>query len=370
MSMSKNIKNTSDVTDHNKRLQEIAVFKLGDLSDDEVLRLLAERKQLEVLQRQYEKLQKEEEERQLLEKKKIEERQQRKQKIETLLQEIETLNQSITPSKGDDELLSLVTQRKELEKELETLGVDVPQSSSHPVPAAMPETMRVEAPSHNKEEARDEQEAFIPVSDTKIAESPHVVEATPTPSHFRQSLTEAFGKEEIVPNTFEEGSTLKRYLDQLKNNAGSLGTLLQEMPLDAKRNKAFMLKVAEIDSAYAMHYADKELKTNEDFNIRIASMPNNRNSGNAVAEMLPEARTPAVVLAAVKQDAQNIKFAQPNMEAYDEMIRIAKQKTIETITRFKDAADVMLLIPRLLQKDKQFMLDVESIITKKETDGV
>jgi hypothetical protein len=189
-------------------------------------------------------------------------------------------------------------------------------------------------------------------------------EAEPTPS-FKKSLKEEFGQETIEED-LPEGGELQRYLNQLKNNTGALGTLLQEMPADAKKNKAFMLQVAEIDPAYAMHYSDKELKKNESFNIKIASMKNPRNSGNALAEMLPEARTSRVVLVAVKQDYRNVKFVQPNMADYDEIIRIAKKVTLEKLNDLKSAADMLLIIPRLLQQDKQFMAEAKEIAVEEK----
>ena len=166
-----------------------------------------------------------------------------------------------------------------------------------------------------------------------------------------------------------EGSAFSGYLHQLQDNTGALGTLLQGMPLDAKKNKAFMLKVAEIDPAYAMHYADQDtLKRDEDFNIRIASMKNPRNSGNALAEMLPEMRTSKVVLAAVKQDYRNIKLVRPEMAEYDEMMRIAKKAALEKIADLREAADITLLVPRVLQQDKEFMRAVAHATASPESE--
>lgn len=340
-----------------------------NLSDDEVLRLLAERKRLEELQREYEKLQKEEEERLLLEKKNAEEHEENERKKEALAQAIEKLNRSISPDKADDELLALIAERKALEQELENIGIDSPRSVSAEMivePAAIPATdMPGESLPEKKETVIEKQEISLP-PETSIPEKMEEKQEEPLQPSFRKSLKEEFGQEGILTDGLQEGGELHRYLDQLKNNTGSLGTLLQEMPIDAKKNKAFMLKVAEIDSAYAMHYADNELKKDEDFNIRIATMKNQRNSGNPLAEMLPEARTSKVVLAAVKQDYRNIKFVQPNMAEYDEMMRIAKNVAMEKIKDLKDAADLMLLIPRPLQQDKQFMAEVAKITAGKK----
>lgn len=367
--MAKNIKTEDGVTEHNERLQEIAAMTFENLSDDEVLRILAERKRLEELQHEYEKLQKAEEERLLLERKNAEKREETEKKKETLAKEIEKLNRSISPDKADDELLALIGERKALEQELENVGTDSPRSSSAEMivePAAIPATdMSGESLPEKEEPVIEKQEISLP-PETSIPEKTEEKKEAPLLPSFRKSLKEEFGQEGILADDLQEGGELHRYLDQLKNNTGSLGTLLQEMPSDAKRNKAFMLKVAEIDSAYAMHYADTELKKDEDFNIRIATMKNQRNSGNALAEMLPEARTSKVVMAAVKQDYRNIKFVQPNMEAYDEMMHIAKNVALERIKDLKDAADLLLLIPRPLQQDKQFMAEVAKITAGKK----
>lgn len=147
---------------------------------------------------------------------------------------------------------------------------------------------------------------------------------------------------------------------------GSLGTFLQEMPLEAKAHKQFMLKVAELDPAYAMHYADKTLKMNESFNVRIAAMKNPRNSGNPLAEMLPEARTSRVVLTAVRQDYRNVKFVQPTMEDYDEILRIAKMATLKKVQELQEAVDITLIVPRPLSQDKRFMEQVYAVIAQQQ----
>lgn len=277
----KNEKLENDIRENGKRLAEIATIKFEELSDIEILNILAERKRLLELKREYEALREEEEERALLEKR-------------------------------------LLEQSEAIEKQKETLVAAV----------------------------------SMPGTETSRGKT--------RPGGFRESLKEEFGGE-TIGEEIPENSELRRYLTQLKNNTGSLGTLLQEMPADAKKNKAFMLAVAEFDPAYAMHYADQELKRNEDFNLRVAAMKNPRNSGNALAEMLPEARTSRVVLAAVKEDYRNIRFIQPNMEDYDEMINIAKKAALEKIKELKNAADAMLLVPRPLQQDARFMEEVRTI---------
>lgn len=327
------------------RLEDIARMQLGALSDDAVLGLLAERRQLFEMQREYAARQKAAEERAALETKKREaQKAVQKKKAETA-EALKALNRSISPEKDDEELLMLIAKRKALEKQLADLTAEDSRSDQ----AAMTEDVRTQ-PVDTAAEAVSVVEQDIRTVPVSLA--PEMV----------QPPTEAFGRDVISPDDFNEGSTFHRYLEQLQNNTGSLGTLLQEMPLDAKKNKAFMLKVADIDPAYAMHYADQDtLKRDEDFNIRIASLKNPRHSGNAVAEMLPEARTSKVILAAVKQDYLNIKFVRPDMAEYDEMIKIAKKAALERVKDLKEAADIMLLIPRPLQQDTQFMQDIERI---------
>ena len=332
--------------DSTARLEDIAQMRLGALSDDAILGLLAERRQLLEMQREYAARQKEEEERAARETKKREaQKAVQKKKVETT-EALEALNQSISPEKDDEELLMLIARRQALEKQL----VDLTAEDSRSDQAAMVEdvpTKPIDTAAEVVSAAKQKDVRTAPVSFApEIAQPP----------------TEAFGREVISKDDFNEGSTFHRYLEQLKNNTLSLGTLLQEMPLDAKKNKAFMLKVADIDPAYAMHYADQDtLKRDEDFNIRIASLKNPRHSGNALAEMLPEARTSKVILAAVKQDYLNIKFARPDMAEYDEMMSIAKKAALERVKDLKEATDIMLLIPRPLQQDTQFMQEIEHI---------
>ncbi len=348
---------------NNQRLKEIAAMKFGELADDAVSQILDERRHLTELGSEYEKLRQEEEERLLLEKQRAEQSEAIKKQKQALAKKIEKLNQSISPDKADDDLLALIAERKTLEKELENLETD----SSGLLPPAAPPVAATEI------SQTDIPPANLTGSPGAVAtEMNETVETSaekePTPS-FKASLKEEFGKEGIEEG-LPEGGELQRYLNQLKNNTGSLGTLLQEMPADAKKNKAFMLQVAKIDPAYAMHYADVELKRNDDFNIRVAVLKNPRNSGNALAEMLPEARTSRVVLTAVKQDYRNIKFVQPNMADYDEMMRIAKKAALENLKSLKNAADMSLLIPRPLQQDAQFMAEAKEVIAENNKPAV
>lgn len=375
--MVKNTKIEKGAIEERERLAAIAEMKFGALSDDEVLALLAERKHLEVLQSEY-AAQKKKEEEKAQEQARIEEEHRKQQeevvhKKEALAQAIATLNESLSPDKTDNELLTFIKQRKALEKELEalnsmsessepTLAVSIPQSAPLP-PIESEQAAAIEDEPQNTAPAEVSlpDEIKIPIS---IAEKNGTESAV---ANFKQSLKEDFGTEGIQDNDIAQGSELYRYLEQLKNNVGSLSTFLQEMPAQAKKNKAFMLKVAEIDPAYAMHYADAvTLKRDEDFNIKIASMKNPRNSGNALAEMLPEVRTSKVILAGVKQDYRNIKFIQPNMEAYDEIMGIAKKATLTRLKELKEAADMMLIIPRLLQEDKLFMEEAKKVLSGKQ----
>lgn len=361
--MVKNTKIENEAAKAGKRLQEIAEIKFEDLTDDDVLQFLEERKRLKEIKREYERLQKEEREhlrreqdrlrkeeegRKLLEKQRAEQHETLKKQKRELTGEINKLNESISADKVDDELLAIIAKRKKFEEELKNIEADLVSE----FPIEVSQIKRVEMSEEN-----------VSADNFDNKKSPDVAISL---TSFRKSLKDEFGQEGIAGD-FPEGGELHRYLTQLKNNTGSLGTLLQEMSADAKKNKAFMLQVAKIDPAYAMHYADEELKNDEDFNIRVASLKNPRNSGNALAEMFPKGRTSRVVLAAVKQDYRNIKFVQPNMEHYDEMMHIAKKATMEKLKDLKNATDMLLLIPRPLQRDTQFMAEAKKVMPDKTT---
>lgn len=340
------IKNSEATQD--KRLQEIAETMLGTLSDDEVAGLLAERKHLLEREREILEQQKKEEVKRLeLEKQEEQKLQLVAAKKKELLKGLAELNQSISSDKTDSELLFLVKQRKTFEQELKDLGKNIPQESV-PVPV---EPLSI--PEEKVSESASPQETVVPpLSNPEI------------------SSKEQFGQEEVQGDDIEEGE-FQRYMDQLKSNTGSLGALLQNMPQSAKKSKIFMLKVAETDPAYAMHFADSEtLKKDEAFNIRVASLKNPRNSGNALAEMLPEARTSKVVMAAVRQDYLNVKFIRPAMEGYDEILGIAKKEALAKIRQLKDAADVLLLVPKPLQQDAEFMKEIKSIASEAKSKQV
>lgn len=360
--------------EHKKRLQEIAEVRFGMLSDDEILRFLAERKRLSDVEREYEKVQKEEVAR-LEREKKEEDLKAVEKKKTTILKKIEELNKSISGKMSDDDLLVLVARRKELEKEVAESGGETHPQKEEILPAPTPPAQVALVP-----DVLPEKEFAEPKTEVRVAapkeggeagsggEKKAVTDETLSRG-LKNHIEEEYGDEKISNSGIEEGTEFQRYFDQLKNNVGSLGTLLQNMPLDAKKNKAFMLRVAKIDPAYAMHFADKEtLKRDEDFNLRIASLDNPRNSGNALAEMLPEARTSKVLLAAVKQDYRNVRFIQPDMADYDEMMSIAKRAALEKVKNLKEATDILLLIPKLLQQDKQFMLQVKEITGPKKAE--
>lgn len=375
--MAKDTQTKDAVEEYKRRLQEITQIQFGVLSDDAILRFLAERNRLSVSVSEYERKEQEEADRLEREKKEAARKVAEKKRI-TLSEKIEELNKSISPDKKDDDLLTLVSERRVLEIELETINREFPSEkdpvekkpilSQKVVEAIVPSKELSEetvTPAVPREDIPDK--IVVPIVPQVIVEEAvvekkeeRIPEVTPPEVTVPQ---EEFGSEKIQDDGIEENSEFDRYFDQLKSNAGSLGEFLQQMPVAAKKNKAFMLKVATIDPAYAMHYADKDtLKLDEDFNVRIASLDNPRNSGNALSEMLPQARTSKVLLTAVKQDYRNIKFIQPNMAAYDEIMNIAKTGAFEKVKSLKEAADASVLIPRLLQQDKQFMLQIKEII--------
>lgn len=116
-----------------------------------------------------------------------------------------------------------------------------------------------------------------------------------------------------------------------------------------------------------MHYADQNtLKRDPDFNIKVAAMRNTKGSGSALSEMLPEARTPQVVMAAIKADYRNVRFLLPQMEGYDDMLARAKNGALQKVKELKDGASLSLLLPKILQKDKEFMKQIEAIVPRSD----
>lgn len=330
-----------------KRLAEIAKTAFGELSDEEVLHLLAERKQLQELQEQYEELQRE----QIALAQAEEER-------GAIMQELDRLNKLISPDKPDDELIHLVEERKIWEAKLETAETNLTRLksgeegvNSEQIPALVTEVLT--------EEPAPVSEPAIPEGQTETI-SNSVDETIGS-----ASVDQEFGMEKITERTLDENSEFFPYLEEIQNNVSSIGRILEGLPIAAKKDKLFMLAVAKIDPAYAVHYADKNsLKNDEDFNLRVASMKGNAHSGSALSEMPPEARTPAVVMAAIKSDYRNVRFLLPQMEGYDDMLNRAKSGAIQKLKELKDSADVAILIPKILQKDKAFMKEVEEIVPK------
>ncbi len=357
--MEKTIQTQNGPEENKKRLQEIAGMQFGALSDDEILRFLAERKHLFDREREYEKIQEEEAIR-LEQKKKEEENLKRAEKKKSaIMQKIDGLNESISPDKKDDDLLNLIAERKALEKELEALEKKTVLTEEKDTSVAYPHPQIEREASLKQNTPEKELPTGIPEEKKNSVSS--------VEQKRKIFVPEDRGVEGINDAGIEENSEFQTYLSQLRGNTGSLGELLQGMPLRAKKNKAFMLKVAEIDPAYAMHYADNEtLKHDEDFNFRIASLDNPRNSGNPLVEMLPEGRTSKVLLAAVKRDYHNVRFIQPALENYDEILALAKKSVLERVKDLKEAVDVTVIVPRLLQQDKQFMLQVSEMIEPKK----
>lgn len=340
---------TKTTPQYEERLEQIAHTSFGALTDDQVLQLLAERKQLETLKEQYEHIQKEQE--------RVAEVQSEKAVIE---KELERLNALISPDKPDDELIRLVEERKTWEEKLATadealraLGVAVEQTIF--------------------EEKKEQTEKKVPVAvDAPIEKESEPVEEVAAVETEQESVSvEAvdtdFGEQKIVEMKIDSGSELGQYLEQMEKDPESLGKILDNLPASAKRDKLFMLSVAQIDPAYAMHYADKDvLKKDEDFNLKVVAIKGKRSTGNVLAEMLPEARTAAVVMAAVKHDYRNVRYALPQMADYDKMLERAKKSAIEKVKELKEGVDISVLVPKVLQKDKEFMETIEKIVPKEE----
>lgn len=336
---------TQTTPQYEERLEQIAHTSFGALTDDQVLQLLAERKQLEALKEQYEQVQKEQE--------RVTEIQSEKANIE---KELERLNALISPDKPDDELIRLVEERKTWEEKLattdealRTLGVVVEQTAF--------------------EEKKEQTDKKVTVeTETPIEKEPEPIEEIVAPLEADQEAVDVdFGEQKIVEMKIDPGSELGQYLSQMEKDPSSMGKILDNLPVSAKRDKLFMLSVAAIDPAYAMHYADKDvLKKDEDFNLKVVAIKGKRSTGNVLAEMLPEARTAAVVMAAVKHDYRNVRYALPQMADYDKMLERAKKSALEKVKELKESVDISVLVPKILQKDKEFMEKIEKIVPKEE----
>ncbi len=345
----------AQTTEYTERLEQIAHTVFGELSDDQVLQLLAERKQLEALKEQYEQVQKEQEEKAHMQAEKAE--------IESQLEHLNTL---ISPDKPDDELIHLVEERKVLEEKLAAADQALGGSSVSEVSIQAQEEKPEEKPKENSVEKSEEEPALVigKKEEEKPVESHSESQSQGTDQFV---VNKDFGEHKIQEFTLDANSELAQYISQMEGNPDGMGKLLEDLPVAAKRDKMFMLAVAQIDPAYAMHYADKDvLKKDEDFNVKVVSMKGKRASGNVLAEMTPEARTEAVVMAAVKQDYKNVRFVLPQMKSYDQILERAKKMALQKVKELKESVDIAVLVPKILQKDKAFMEQVEKLVPKEE----
>ncbi len=368
-------------TQNASRLQAISETTFGSLTDEIVLELLAERRLLTKENSLFESIRDEETKRAAA----------LSEEEHALERKLEELNTSITPDKDDDTLLSLIQHRKEVETKLEALNLEEAKLSEHAVSV---ETHPKEEPQENavsnddlssnqgtqpigdhknetepKEMSPEKEESVItPIPDeisidadssqqeNIVAEEPVKVESP------KKVLDSQIGSEGIKGVSSQES---KSYLQFLQASPEEALSQLETLPESLRKDKIFMLEVAKVDPAYAMHYADaKTLKKDEDFNIRIAGMKNPRDSGNPLAEMLSEMRTNQVVMAAVKQDFRNLRYATRSMEGYEEMIGIAKREAREKVRSLGQAVDIRVFLPKTLREDKEFLKEIEEIVEK------
>lgn len=327
------------VQKYKERLAEIAEITFGTLSDDQVLQFLAERKHVEGLKQESEQAEKEEE--------KI--RQAEKERV-SIEKELARLNALISPDKDDDELLRLIEERKGWEEKLAVVAATLPASKGKTQPD-VPPVVSVEPKPLPTPEKASAPEATIEIVQEDKSEA--------------SSADAGFGEHAIAEVSLNPGTELGQAFERMKQDPHALGKILDDLSVAAKRDKLFMLAVATIDPAYAMHYADKDvLKKDEDFNMKVIATKGKQVSGSVLAEMLPEARTATVVMAAVKRDYRDIRFALPQMDGYEEMIEKAKKAALEKAKAMKESVDVALLIPKILQKDKEFMAEVEKLAAR------
>jgi hypothetical protein len=326
------------------RLKEIQASTLAGLSDDAILELLAERKHLENVVAEYQKQETE-----------SAQKHDNLVKEEHLVEEkIAHLNEEIRPDKKDEELIALIQERKLLEEEL----LHIEQELGSPLPS--PEIKKA-TPIKKEVESPKQEVEVVPAISPLPQEIKEVVEE-PKPL-FKEA---GFGDQGIQLDGLQESGDFEKYVHQLEASRDSLGGFLQSLPRVARVNKSFMLRVASIDPAYAMHYAVDGLRRDENFHIQIASIRNTRGSGNALAEMDVEMRTGQVVLAATRQDFRNVRFVGKDMPEYDEIIKVAKKSALEKIQEFKEAVDVTVFIPKILQQDEIFMASVQTVLDKNQ----
>ena len=357
------------------RLQEISAMTFGSLTDEIVLELLAERRSLTKENDLYENIRNEQA-------KRVAELTAEEQALE---HELEELNAAITPDKDDDTLLKLIQRRKELESKLEALGAEERElalGSPHEEERSMPKPSRDDAPVSASLPPEEEPEESV----EEVKTQPQVVLPTPAVQSI-EDISQEESREPVVQEPIREEKPRKeKVLDALIGSEGIRGVNDQEAleylqflhtnPEEAlarletlsehlRKDKLFMLEVAKVDPAYAMHYADpKTLKRDEDFNVRIAGMKNPRDSGNPLAEMLSDMRTNQVVMAAVKQDFRNLRYATRSMEGYAEMVEIAKREAREKVRSLGQAVDVRVFLPKTLREDREFLKEIEDIVEK------
>ncbi len=372
-------------TQNVNRLETISTTMFGSLTDEVVLEFLAERRSLMKENGLYESIRDEEAKRAAA----------LTAEEQALEEELEKLNTSITPDKDDDTLLTLIQHRKELETKLKALNEEEAKLSgkishveSHSEEEQeMPSVLSQDAHAGEEVSATEEQssapekeqapvEAAVAEEKKTVLseevpgvipqEQPVVISETPeTPVPVekpKKVLDALIGSEGIRGVSSQEATS---YLQFLQSSPEEALAQLETLPEHLRKDKAFMLEVAKVDPAYAMHYADsKTLKKDEDFNIRIAGMKNPRDSGNPLAEMLSDMRTNQVVMAAVKQDFRNLRYATRSMEGYAEMIEIAKREAREKVKSLGQAVDIRVFLPKTLREDRVFLQEVEEIVEK------
>lgn len=372
-------------TQNVNRLEVISTTMFGSLTDEVVLEFLAERRSLMKENGLYESIRDEEAKRAAA----------LTAEEQALEEELEKLNTSITPDKDDDTLLTLIQHRKELEAKLKALNEEESKLSgkishveSHSEEEqetssmlsqdahAGEEVSAIEEQSSATEKEQAPVEAAVAEERKTVLseevpgvipqEQPVVISETPeTPVPVekpKKVLDALIGSEGIRGVSSQEATS---YLQFLQSSPEEALAQLETLPEHLRKDKAFMLEVAKVDPAYAMHYADsKTLKKDEDFNIRIAGMKNPRDSGNPLAEMLSDMRTNQVVMAAVKQDFRNLRYATRSMEGYAEMIEIAKREAREKVKSLGQAVDIRVFLPKTLREDRVFLQEVEEIVEK------
>lgn len=353
--------NDDEYHQNEERLQAIATSTFGSLSDEVVLELLAERRTLA----------KENEAYKIARDEAIRKREALTAEQHALTSELDALNLSITPDKDDDTLIKLVGRRKELEAELATLeqqgiGSDADVLVGTESGSAPKELASISKDKTGKNDTTLEQlertvrGSMLETRNNTIsvsAEAPKIVQA-------QTSTQDSFdGDEKIDANL--GSSEAQSFLQLLRSNPDAALAQLETLPNTLRGDKLFMLQVARVDPAYAIHYADpKTLKKDEDFNIRIAAMENPRDSGNPLTEMLSEIRTSKVVMTAVQHDFRNLRYATPSMEGYKEMVEIAKEGARRKIRLLGQAIDVRVFLPRILREDRAFSEEVEGMMAQ------